>query len=385
MGVIQEAKSWVESKLGYNIPENIELKENELKIDLYPGKRPRYTFDKTPVSKLITKDVLGHSLNPEQSLAYIDSNVPLLNGFYTAHTNHYPIRIKPDDIWLLIVQAFSNHVNANSEKLRHYFVNFDGKQKLKIIYTLSSIEQVDRKILENFSEQINEQMKKYLGEKLLDILTPNFSTSNYDSKIVCKISIMGAFKKYFQYKMALIGCGIPYIILEGTAKDYKEIISKANELKKYEFDWYINRIIPHLEKMVEAKEGKIDTNYFKDIIQKKEVTETKWGSSGMRKYEVKYDYISGWFLNFFAYSNNSIDGRYIKFEKEMLKVEDFKTLANQMLIVPFTIEDEVHKIKYEMKYKVGFVGCDQNENKQVFPIQGWIVSPSTKEERDSIL
>ena len=133
MGVIQEAKSWVESKLGYNIPENIELKENELKIDLYPGKRPRYTFDKTPVSKLITKDVLGHSLNPEQSLAYIDSNVPLLNGFYTAHTNHYPIRIKPDDIWLLIVQAFSNHVNANAEKLRHYFVNFDGKQKLKVI------------------------------------------------------------------------------------------------------------------------------------------------------------------------------------------------------------------------------------------------------------
>ena len=385
MGVIQEAKFWVETQLGYNIPENIELKENELKIDLYPGKRPRYTFDKTPVSKLITRDVLDHSLNPEQSLAYIDTNVPLLNGFYTAHTNHYPIRIKPDDIWLLIVQAFSNHVNANSEKLRHYFVNFDGKQKLKVIYELSNIEQVDRKILENFSEQINEQMKKYLGEKLLDILTPNFSTSNYDSKIVCKISIMGAFKKYFQYKMALIGCGIPYIILEGTAKDYKEIISKANELKKYEFDWYINRIIPHLEKMVEAKEGKIDTNYFKDIIQKKEVTETKWGSSGMRKYEVKYDYISGWFLNFFAYSNNSIDGRYIKFEKEMLKVEDFKTLANQMLIVPFTIEDEVHKIKYEMKYKVGFVGCDQNENKQVFPIQGWIVSPSTKEERDSIL
>ena len=382
MGVIQEAKFWVESQLGYNIPENIELKENELKIDLYPGKRPRYTFDKTPVSKLITRDVLGHSLNPEQSLAYIDTNVPLLNGFYTAHTNHYPIRIKPDDIWLLIVQAFSNHVNANSEKLRHYFVNFDGKQKLKVIYTLSSIEQVDRKILENYGEQINEQMKKYLGEKLLDILTPNFSTSNYDSKIVCKISIMGAFKKYFQYEMGLIGCGIPYIILEGTAKDYKEIISKANELKKYEFDWYINRIIPHLEKMVEAKEGKIDTNYFKDIIQKKEVTETKWGSSGMRKYEVKYDYISGWFLNFFAYC---IDGRYIKFEKEMLKVEDFKSLANQMLIVPFTIEDEVHKLKYEMKYKVGFVGCEQNENNQVFPIQGWIVSPSTKEERDSIL
>ena len=77
---------------------------------------------------------------------------------------------------------------------------------------------------------------------------------------------MGAFKKYFDYEMMLIGCGTPYIILEGTAQDYKEIINKAKELCKYEFGWYINRIIPHIEKMVQAKEGKIDMDYFKNII-----------------------------------------------------------------------------------------------------------------------
>ena len=43
-------------------------------------------------------------------------------------------------------------------------------------------------------------MKNYLGDELIDVLTPNFSTSDYDSKIVCKISIMGAFKKYFDLK-----------------------------------------------------------------------------------------------------------------------------------------------------------------------------------------
>jgi len=178
---------------------------NELKIELYPEKKPRYNFDKEPLSKIITKDTLDQSFNPQQSLAYIHSNVPLLNGYYTAHTNHYPIRIKPDDIWLLIVQAFSNHVNANSEELREYFVDFDGKKELKVEYDLFSIDQVNRKVLENFSEQINEKMKKYLGEKLVDILTPNFSTSSYDSKIVAKISIMGAFKKYFDYKMMICG------------------------------------------------------------------------------------------------------------------------------------------------------------------------------------
>jgi len=179
---------------------------NKLKIELYQEKKPRYTFDKNSIKKILPKDTLDHSLNPEQILAYIDSKVPLLNGFYTAHTNHYLIRIKPDDIWLLIAQAFRYHVNANSERLRHYFVDFDGKKQLIVEYNLSSIDQVNRKVLENFSEQINEKMKKYLGEKLVDILTPNFSTSTYDSKIIGKISIMGAFKKYFDYTMGICGC-----------------------------------------------------------------------------------------------------------------------------------------------------------------------------------
>ena len=129
---------------------------NELKIELFPEKEPRYTFDKRPVKSIIEKNVLDHSLDPNQNLAYLNSNVPLLNDFYTAHTHHYPIRIKPDDIWLLIVQAFTNHINANSEELRKYFVDFDGKQKLTVEYPLSSIDQVNRKVLEDFSEQINE-------------------------------------------------------------------------------------------------------------------------------------------------------------------------------------------------------------------------------------
>ena len=360
----------------------VEENENALKIKLYPNKKPRDTFDKEPVKNIIPKDALGHSLDPKQELAYMDSNVPLLNGFYTAHTNHYPIRIKPDDIWLLIVQAFSNHVNANSEELRHHFVNFDGKKKLTVNYPLSDIKQVNKKILEDFSEQINKQMKEFLGEKLVNLLTPNFSTTTNVTKIVGKISIMRAFKKYFEYEMFLSGCGIPYIILEGTAQDYKDIIAKAKELSKYDFDWYIDRIIPHLEKMVEAKEGKIDVNYFKNMIQKKEITEPEHGNSGRKRHNVKYDYISGWFLNFFAYLNT--DGEPYPFKADKILVKDFKKFASQMLIVPFVIVDAKKK-KYDMKYKVGFVGCEQNERHQVYPVQGWFVSPSTPEEKNSKL
>ena len=362
--------------------------DNDLVIYLYPEKYPRNELEKESVKKLIMENTLGQSFNENQELAFLGQNAPVLSGFYTAHIDHYPIRIKPDDIWLLIVQAFSNHVNANSEKLRHYFVNFDGKKELVVeYYDITFINQVTKKHLEDFSEQINLQLTKYLGEEILEILTPNFSTTTHDSTIICKISIMGAFKKYFDYKMKCKGCGIPYVVLEGEAEDYKKIKSKAEKLRKFEFDWYINRIIPHLQKMIDAKEGKIDFDYFKNIIQKNEVTEIRLKNSG-GKYGVKVDYISGWFLHFFAYlkKGDISSGKIYRFTQDSLKVEDFKSLASQMLIVPFKIiEVKNNNKEYLMKYKVGFIGCDQNELNEIYPVQGWIVSPSTEEERQSIL
>ena len=57
--------------------------------------------------------------------------------------------------------------------------------------------------------------------------------------------------------MGLINCRILYLILEGTAKDYKEILAKSKDLSKYELEWYINKIIPHIKKMVEQKKEKL--------------------------------------------------------------------------------------------------------------------------------
>ena len=86
-------------------------------------------------------------------------------------------------------------------------------------------------------------------------------------------------------------CGIPYIILEGTVEDYEKIKEKAKNLSKYDFSLYIDRIIPHIEKMIEAKNGNIDNNYFKDIIQKNEATD--YIPDCPRPSEIKVDNITG--------------------------------------------------------------------------------------------
>ena len=123
-------------------------------------------------------------------------------------------------------------------------------------------------------------------------------------------------------------------------------------------------------------------DYFKDFVQNKKETELTKTLSGMIEGSAKVDYICGWIVDFFAYI------KYDKFNYERIiskkiQVKDFKYLLNQMLIVPITIKDIVHNETHKMKYKVGFVGCDQNDKNEVFPVQGWIVSPSTKEERES--
>jgi len=347
--------------------------KNELKIELYPQKEPFGDFPKEPVK--LSSEI--NSLSSYKELAYQDYNVPVLNGFYTAHANHYPIRIKPDDIWLIIIQTFSTHVNTNSERLRGMFVSFEGKKEISIKYeNLVSIEQVDKKIAEDFSIKINEELKKFLGDELINVLTPEFSTTTNDSKIVCKLTIMDAFKQFFNYKMMLCGCGIPYLILEGTAEDYRKIISKAHKLRIYDLDWYIDRIIPHIEKMAEAKEGKIDVEHFKSIIQVKEKTEPYYRPSAREPEYVKYDYLEGWFLKFFGYYLKKYYSReYDRFEGDTIKIKDFGNLANQMLVCPFTIEEVLTGKSFKMQYRVGFVGCDQNENKEVFPVMGWFVEP----------
>ena len=177
-------------------------------------------------------------------------------------------------------------------------------------------------------------------------------------------------------------CCIPYIILEGNASDYQKILEKINFLKKYDFDWYVNRIARHIKKMIEAKEGKIDIQYFKNFIQDAKITE-KYSNGCIRPYDKKFDSIKGWFVDFFAYFGG--EKRYRRVKDRSIKLEDLNSLASQMLVVPFKIENSKNIQKVEMKFNVGFFGCGINNKNEVYPVSGWLVSPKTKKDKESKL
>ena len=97
--------------------------------------------------------------------------------------------------------------------------------------------------MNNNSEELRSVLE-YLAKKLVETLSPNFSTTNNDTTFTCKISVVAAFKKYFDNKISRNSLYyIPYIIFEGTTEYYRKIVNKAKKLKKYVFEWYKDRII----------------------------------------------------------------------------------------------------------------------------------------------
>jgi hypothetical protein len=54
----------------------------------------------------------------------------VLLGYLNAYFDHCAIKVSPNVIWQLILNAFSKYVDKNSEYLREKYVNFKGKKEL---------------------------------------------------------------------------------------------------------------------------------------------------------------------------------------------------------------------------------------------------------------
>ena len=151
-------------------------------------------------------------------------------------------------------------------------------------------------IIEEYCEKIKQNTKN----NIVDILTPNFSTSTKSTIIAARISIMAVMKKYFDYELEIeFKCGIPYIILEGTLKDWESILEKLKQLSNFNEYFYSKTMEKNLEKIIETKKGKIDKDFWRKIIMEteEEIYDTKNCSFILKKKKL----ITGWICDFYPY------------------------------------------------------------------------------------
>ena len=97
---------------------------------------------------------------------------------------------------------------------------------------------------------------------------------------------------YFRYEM-MCGCGVPSITLTGTSEDWRNLRAKANGLKEFELDWWLDELLPVLDQFVAASNGQVDTAFWRSICMFRGAS----GSPG--------DPITGWLQTLFPYLNAS--------------------------------------------------------------------------------
>jgi hypothetical protein len=287
------------------------------------------------------------------------------DGIYNAYMEHRPIVLSPDAIWLLISQGFAQHVNANAEKLRHYFVDFDGKLTLIVTTTDVTLDNPDSP-WETIFPQFTRQIAEHTGEELIDLLSADFTTTTVVEKVASEITIMDSMKAYFEYMVLYLGCGIPEVTLLGTTEDWQKILDKTKQLGRYELTWWTDELEPVLREFVNASQGKINKKFWMNMFN----AEYYKAGSGVASI------INGWIIKFFPYGN---DGK----RNGLRSIEGHGDLPEEIVKVDLLYYDTTTGVSTPLELWAGFFGLDQNtENFALTPKIGWMIKEADPENSE---
>ncbi|KAF4878531.1 hypotheticall protein [Colletotrichum siamense] len=201
-----------------------------------------------PLGPLTRRNIIQSSFSSE----YLRKThtTPSQNGFlwaaYHAYSDHHHLHIRPEDIWFAILTQLSHYINADSERLRSFFVEHEGQKKLEIWAESTSIDFGD--LAECFSEMISSNVK---DDELHDWIMPSFTTTSDNDRVVASILFMGSMRDYFSYE-AQLSCGIPSVTLLGEAADYRDILRRLDKIEDFgdEPKQFATLLKPILEHMV---------------------------------------------------------------------------------------------------------------------------------------
>ena len=103
-------------------------------------------------------------------------------------------------------------------------------------------------------------------KEFVDIINTNFSSSDENIMYVKQLTTMCTLKQFFQYRVRLMGCGFPTITLTRTVEDWEKIVTNMKQLVK--IDPNIEDMIPIMEKIAESKKGKVDKDFWREMLKR---------------------------------------------------------------------------------------------------------------------
>jgi hypothetical protein len=314
--------------------------------------------------KEYSADIFAKSRLPAEMVNY--GYHSFFDGMYHAYLEHRPIVLSPDAVWLLISQGFAQHVNANAEQLRHYFVDFDGKMTLIVKTSEVTLDNPDSP-WETIFPQFTRQIAEHTGEDLINLLSADFTTTTIVEKVASEITIMESMKAYFDYILMYLGCGIPEVTLLGTTEDWQKILDKTKRLGRYELTWWTDELEPVLQEFVNASQGKINKEFWMNMFDQEYYRQ---GSGTASR-------INGWITKFFPYYDDGM-------KKNILRnIESSGDLPEEIVKVDLLYYDTETEVSTPLELWAGFFGLDQNtETFALTPKIGWMIKKADPENSE---
>lgn len=344
-----------------------------LVIDIETLKPPKETVAEKPYATVLNGILKDLEVKDQQIIAnnkerrqLVTFSHPFFDGMHRAYADHRPFVLTPDAVWLLICQGFSNHVNNNAEKLRHLFVDFEGKKKLTVRCSDIFLNNPDSP-WEKYFPRFTSQIASYVGDSLVSVLASDFSTSTLTTRTASQITAMASMKEYFEYEMVFCICGIPKVILEGTPADWQHIIDGVQFLRRYEMDWWVDEMLPVLEKIKRASEGEVDKKFWRGMFKLHE--EQRDGDCGGTD---TYDIFDGWVVKFYPYYDDKV-------RTSLKTLGASSSLPPEIVSAPLSFRDQsdghIAGGDAELTLYAGFVGLSQDsETFALKPEIGWFIT-----------
>lgn len=311
------------------------------------------------------------------------------NGLVTAvriaYTHHVPLCLSPDHLWTLIIQGLSTHIGNNAEKMRSQFVDFDGKQTIRIIRDGFAKGSQDNNWAGCFNE-FSEKIESFIGKEQKAKLCPRFSTTNAHLGACHDLALMDAMKSYFRYHV-MTRCGISKVKLEGTPEDWKKLEASLEAVREFGMPEWADAMAPILNNFTRAASNQpVDDGFWNKIYKNCEPH-----MSG------HHPTIDGWVTHFFPFINGQPRGKPFKPLEEMLKPKPQPDEDNYRFYrrdadgpipqtaVPAGITKTPFIWEYlgkeiPMTFYGGFVGAKMDDNDEyISPVIGWAVGEDVPE------
>ncbi|KAM0262999.1 hypothetical protein ACHAQJ_001377 [Trichoderma viride] len=213
------------------------------------------------------------------------SSDSLVRGAIEAWGQHQSLILRPDEIWFEILAQLNFYMTAHAEDIRHLFVDFDGKEEIKV-WRLSWHD-----VIAAFAGEIQQRVKT---DWLLDWIMPGFSTTDDNDGLTATVLMMGLMQHYFEFSGGII-CGLPEVTLLGERDDWVKLLGKLDRLKEWgeEPADYAERLRPILKRFVDTwddPECDETKDFWKNIVRSQRLFSCGAGPP---------DYsISGWITGF---------------------------------------------------------------------------------------